>query len=136
MNALDEIPRDMEILVVDDVPSARKVVARFLSSLGFSCISESGSGEDALDMLEKKEFHLVVTDLHLKDMLGLDLLQKAREMETNKDLPFLVITSDLSDDCFEKVARQSFTTYLYKPFNRNQLTRKMLDVLVPDHDSI
>lgn len=136
MSTLDEIPRDMEILVVDDVPTARKVVSRFLSSLGFSHITESGSGEDALKMLENQEFHLVVTDLHLKDMLGVDLLQKARDMEVNKDLPFLVITSDLSKDSFDKVARQPFISYLLKPFNRNQLTRKILDVLAPDHDAM
>jgi two-component system chemotaxis response regulator CheY len=134
MNPFDEIPRDIEILVVDDVPSARKVVSRFLSSLGFSHISESGSGGDALKMIENSEFHLVVTDLHLKDMLGVELLEKSRGMENNKDLPFLVITSDLSKDSFEEVVKQPFISYLFKPFNRNQLRRKMLDVLAPEFD--
>ena len=72
MSAIDDLPRDLEILIVDDVPSARKVVSRFLSSLGFDHLSESGSGQEALDLLQQREFHLVVTDLHLKDMLGVD----------------------------------------------------------------
>lgn len=134
MSAIDELPRDLEILIVDDVPSARKVVSRFLSSLGFDHLSESGSGQDALDLLQQREFHLVVTDLHLKDMLGVDLLIKARERAGNQDLPFLVITSDLEKESFEKVAREPFISSLMKPFNRNQLTKKILDIMMPDHD--
>jgi two-component system chemotaxis response regulator CheY len=134
MDTLDDIPKDIAILVIDDIPTARKVVTRLLSGLGFTNVTEMAQGKDALSLIESQEFHLVITDLHLKDMLGVDLLEEARKQQANADLPFVVITSDMSRESFDRVARKRYITYLLKPFNKGQLGQKMMEVLCPADD--
>jgi two-component system chemotaxis response regulator CheY len=131
METLNDVPKDISILVIDDIPSARGVVTRLLKNLGFTNVDELGNGSAALEMLGKKEFDLVISDLHLKDMLGTDLLEQARKEEANKDLPFVIMTSDMSRESFEKVQKKRSITYLLKPFNRGRLAEKITEVLIP-----
>ncbi len=131
METVNELPKDVAILLVDDIPSARRVVTRLLKNLGFTNVNELGVGSAALEMLGKNEFDLVISDLHLKDMLGTDLLDEVRKEDVNRDLPFVIITSDMSRESFDKVNRKRSITYLLKPFNKGRLAEKMTEVLMP-----
>ena len=129
METLESIPREMSILVVDDVPSARNIVVRFLKSLGFTNVTESARGSEAAVLLDEKSFELVISDLHLKDMMGIDLLKKTRIAQSNTNVPFIVITSDMSKQSFTEVMQQGASTYLLKPFNKAGLAQKLSEVL-------
>ena len=130
METLESISKDTAILVVDDVPSARSIVVRFLKSLGFNNVTESANGSQAMSVLEAQEFGLVISDLHLKDMMGVELLKKIRVGEHNKGVPFIVMTSDMSKESFESVMKNGASTYLLKPFNKVGLAEKVKEVLV------
>ena len=131
MEQLDLISKETPVLVVDDVPSARGIVVRFLKSLGFTNITEKGNGTEALDSVVHQEFGLVISDLHLKDMLGIDLLRNIRAGNTNKEVPFIVMTSDMSKQSFQSVMQEGASTYLLKPFNKTGLAEKLVTVLAP-----
>lgn len=131
MEPLEEIPKEIAILVVDDVPSARSIVTRLLKGLGFSNITESGSGAGAVETALSTEFDLIITDLHLKDMLGTELMDKVRADPKNETLPFVVMTSDMSREAFEKVKKKLCITYMLKPFNKVRLGEKIVEVLNP-----
>jgi len=134
MEPFEEIPKDIAILIVDDVASARSIVTRLLKGLGFSNITESGEGGKAIEVAQSNDFDLVITDLHLKDMLGTEMMDKIRADPKNGDLPFVVMTSDMSREAFEKVKKKLSITYMLKPFNKVRLSEKMTEVLVPPDD--
>jgi two-component system chemotaxis response regulator CheY len=128
MVELETIPKDTAILVVDDIPSARTIVARFLKSLGFTNVLEKGDGNEAMVVIAQQEFSLVISDLHLKDMMGVDLLRQIRAGDCNKEVPFIVMTSDMSKESFQAVMKQGASTYLLKPFNKTGLAEKLKEV--------
>ena len=85
--------KDLKILVVDDFSATRTILINQLSNLGYSNTVVSENGFSALARLKSALFDLVVTDLSMSDMSGLDLLKKIRLDSELKHIPVLMITS-------------------------------------------
>jgi two-component system, chemotaxis family, chemotaxis protein CheY len=118
----------IKVLIVDDVTSARKILSRLLKRLGFNDIIEADSGEVALNLTKENSLGLIISDLHLKDMTGIDFLAQLKSDQTNK-IPFLMITSDMSREEFEKARLAGVSEYLLKPFSSESLSAKLKTVL-------
>ena len=106
------------ILVVDDDASLRKVLTYTLSEAGYEVL-EAGSGEEALDVLAAQTPDVVITDLRMKGMHGLDLLAHVKEQ-----LPqtlVVVITAFGSVDSAVKAMKKGAFDYITKPFDRDAL---------------
>jgi DNA-binding NtrC family response regulator len=78
------------ILVVDDEKKMRHILQLMLEREGFKA-EQAENGKEALAMLQKKEFGVVITDLKMPEMDGLSLLEEAKKI--NPDLPIVVITA-------------------------------------------
>jgi putative nucleotidyltransferase with HDIG domain len=106
------------ILVVDDEEAIREVVSTLLEAQGYKCRVAS-SGLRALPLLESDEFDLVLSDIVMPDMNGLELLEQVRQRDHN--LPFIMVTAlhDIST-ALEAIRRGAYD-YILKPFERDQL---------------
>ncbi len=121
------------ILIVDDLPSARKILRRLLESIGLSDITEAVSGEAALKQIEQTEFSLIISDWQMPKMNGLELLQHLRQRPSKADIPFLFITSASSKTDVRAAFEGGVRDYLTKPFTAQLLENKVLELLKAKH---
>ncbi len=109
------------ILIIDDVSGARRVLKKMLGKIGYSDIHEASSGEEAKAQLAKERIGLIISDLHLKDIEGLDLfIELKKDYETSK-IPFILMTSDLNEAEFSKACKEGISHYMIKPFSADLL---------------
>ncbi len=102
------------ILVVDDEMSLRDLLAEVLTDDGY-LVTTAESAEEALTLFQEAPFPLVITDVRMGGMSGLELLEKLREI--NDVVQVVVITSHASLDSAVSALRQGAFDYLVKPFN-------------------
>ncbi len=106
------------VLVVDDELLIRDLLYDFFSSQGWDIVVAEG-GEKAVQYLKNQEFDLVLTDLKMPDMDGLDLTGKIRSLY--RDLPIIIMTGYPSVDSAVAAIRSKVDDYIIKPFNINAL---------------
>ena len=101
-----------KILVVDDEDFQRDLLKKLLAKVGYE-VQEAQSPEVAMSMLDKQEFHVIITDLIMLDMDGVEFCQRVRE--TNSQTVIIALTGyvDLYDS--EKLKAVGFDNYLMKP---------------------
>jgi len=78
------------IMIVDDVASIRQIVTKVFQDVGYQ-VTEAARGDEALDLAKIKRVHLVITDVEMPGMTGLDLIRELRELKTYKTTPILKI---------------------------------------------
>lgn len=102
-----------DILVVDDEESIRRVVSRVLIDDGHR-VTTAETGEQAFDLILKRPFNLVITDIRMSGMSGMELLTKIRKV--NSSIEVVIITSYASLDTAVQAMRDGAYDYLAKPF--------------------
>jgi len=107
-------PKAMRVLVVDDQQSMRGLARQCLTRLGFRQVEMVPSAEDALKSLEKAKFDLIISDLNMDGMSGMDLMKAVREHAVLKEMPFLLATSECYRPDEELDALSGFVA---KPFS-------------------
>ncbi|MCF2907042.1 response regulator [Pseudoalteromonas sp. DL2-H2.2] len=124
----------MKILVVDDMTSMRHVMISMLRRLGFKDIDEATDGKRALELLDKKTYELVVSDLNMPHVDGLALLHEIRAKPSLKDIKILMVTCENGRDRVQQVLLQKVDGFVIKPFSLATLEKqlrkmKLLDVI-------
>ena len=110
--------------VVDDFPVMRRTIIRFLD-LGLDCALEcvqAGDGNEALTEFQKGEFNLVICDLNMPNMNGLEVVKNIRSV--GSAVPILMITSDEETTSADKALQAGVTEYMLKPFIQQTLLDK------------
>ncbi len=103
------------ILVVDDDQGVRDALSEFLLSLGYSIVAVE-SGEEALSEFDRGEFDIVMADLIMPNMDGMELLRRVRDMK-NTDVIFLMITGHPSIGTAVEAINRGADDYITKPFH-------------------
>lgn len=114
------IAPDARILVVDDNPSNRKVIEAFLEPILVK-IDDVESGYEALEMIDIKEYDLVLMDLRMPKMDGEETLRKIKEEYPDFNTPVVVLTGDIMNGVKEKLLNSGFTAFLSKPVSSAEL---------------
>jgi two-component system response regulator HydG/two-component system response regulator AtoC len=114
------------ILIVDDEINTLKVLAAALKNNN-THVETARSGEEALDLLKKKKYSLVVSDFKMGGMSGEDLLEKTKTHYPN--LPFILLTAYGTIELAVNAMRKGAYTYLTKPVNVNLLGSIVSDIL-------
>jgi CheY-like chemotaxis protein/anti-sigma regulatory factor (Ser/Thr protein kinase) len=114
------------ILVVDDDRSTRHVLSKVLTSAGFTT-SVAKDGVDALKLLRSKHFDLVLLDVWMPRMNGIDLLAKLRTRKTRPRV--VVMTSDDAPETLLKVVREQAFKYVHKPVESALLLQTVRETL-------
>ena len=123
---------DMNILVIDDFKTMRRIVNNLLRQLGFKNIDEAIDGESALSKIAENKYDLIVSDWNMEPMSGFELLQKIRSSETYiKTVPFIMVTAESKPENIIKAKQAGVNNYIVKPFNAETLKTKLTSVLGP-----
>ena len=104
------------ILVVDDSPTMRRMIMASLRELGDVTFDQAGSGLEAIERLALAPIDLVVLDLNMPDVHGLEVLRFVRTHERFRALPVVVLTTRGDEESREAAMREGATRYLTKPF--------------------
>ncbi|KPZ54735.1 response regulator [Pseudoalteromonas sp. P1-25] len=115
----------MKILVVGDVPLMRHVLINMLRQLDYKNVVEATDGYQALKILNQQKFDLVITDLHMPKVDGVNLLDKIRHDEALVDLPVIMITCEDNADTVKRVIKAKVSGVIIKPFNMNVLSAQL-----------
>ncbi|HET9467562.1 MAG TPA: response regulator [Vicinamibacterales bacterium] len=118
-----------KILIVDDSPTIRKMVRASLQGLNSSEFLEASTGLEAIEQLAVTRVQLIVLDLNMPDMHGIDVLKFVRKNPNYRALPVVVLTTR-GDDTSRQTAQQAgATSYLTKPFTPQMLAKTVEDLL-------
>lgn len=118
------------VMIVDDAALIRDLVKKSVRSQfpGWT-VSEAVNGRKAQSMLKVQPVDLVLCDWEMPEMSGTELLTWVREQDRFKNLPFVMITSRGDRDHVVEAVQAGVSEYLVKPFNNEQLVRKIVRAL-------
>lgn len=114
------------ILIVDDEVNSLKVLSAALKK-GKTEIDTARSGEEALDLIKKKKYSIVISDFKMGGMSGEQLLEKTKTL--SPDLPFVLLTAHGTIELAVNAMRKGAYTYLTKPVDMNLLESMVNDIL-------
>ncbi len=116
------------ILAVDDSASIRQMVSFTLKGAGYEVV-EAVDGEDALDKAKNHTVSLILTDINMPRMDGLDLVKSLRVLPRYKIAPILVLTTESSEAMKTEGRAAGATGWLVKPFDPKRLLEVVKKVL-------
>ena len=114
------------VLVVDDEPNLRKVLKALLTRSGFDVVTAK-DGKEAVDVLRGGGIDLLMTDIRMPEMTGLELLSWSRNEQP--DVPVIVITAHGTVDTAVQAMKEGAFDFVTKPFDSGQLVRTVRKAL-------
>ena len=122
--------RDDTVLVVDDNKLGRGVLCRILTTAGLR-VEAACDGDEALTMMADTKFGVVLLDLQMPKVDGLEVLKRAREQWTAADLPILMISGTTDTEPIVEALDSGANDFLTRPIDRNILLAKIRRSLHP-----
>ena len=125
----DSQAKTPQVLIVDDSPTMRRMVMTSLKGLAGAKFCEASSGLEAIERLALMSVDLMILDLNMPEMHGIEVLQFVRAHKAYRDLPVVVLTTRGDQASREAATASGATDYLTKPFQANELlahARKLL----------
>ena len=117
------------ILVVDDSSTTRSLIASQLSEIGDYEIQEAATGFEALKMLPAGKVDLIITDINMPDINGLELISFVRENPIYRDIPTVIISTEDSAEDRKRGMELGAEEYIVKPFTAGELREAVERVL-------
>jgi two-component system chemotaxis response regulator CheY len=121
----------LDVLIVDDSAAIRKILQRVLrqTDLPFGEIQEAGDGTEAVEILKDRSFGLILSDINMPQMDGLQLLARVKQMDHLKNVPVIMITTEGGQGKVMEAVQLGATGYVRKPFTAEQIKEKLAGVL-------
>ena len=117
------------ILIVDDSPTIRRMVAASLQGLENVSFAEASNGLEAIEMLSREQFSLMILDLNMPDMHGFEVLKFVRAHAPDRAIPIIVLTTRYDADSRATAIEHGATQYLTKPFEPSSLREHVSGLL-------
>ncbi len=124
--SLSSIRSDFRVLVVDDEQFLRQILARIVRRDGYQ-VEEAANGKEALEKMAEKHYDLVITDVKMPEIDGMELLSKVKEQYPRTQV--VVISSHSGEINSSEVVAAGASHFISKPFNNIEITRT-LDKLI------
>jgi two-component system chemotaxis response regulator CheY len=120
----------MNILIVDDYKTMLRIVRTLLMQIGFKQIDEATDGEMAIQLMQSKNYDLVISDWNMEPMSGFELLKSVRAMRNgSQNVPFIMVTAESKVENIIAARQAGVNNYIVKPFNADTLKTKIDAVL-------
>jgi two-component system chemotaxis response regulator CheY len=110
-----------QVLVVEDSSSMRSLIASTIEALGDLDVMESDSGFEALKALPSQKFDLIITDINMPDIHGLELVSFIKKNPSYKAIPLIIVSTERGVKDRERGLALGAEEYLVKPFDPEQL---------------
>lgn len=126
---------DLSILLIEPSRTQQKVISNHLSSEGIRHIECASSGDEALITLDSYQPDLIISSLYLPDMTATELVLKTKQTEHLKDIPFMLISSEVRFNALDPIRQAGVVAILPKPFFHEDLHRALrstLDFIDPE----
>jgi two-component system chemotaxis response regulator CheY len=122
---------EVRTLIVDDSSVMRKIVERSLRQAGLDplVVYEAGNGAEGLDMLKAKPVDLILSDINMPSMDGLEFLRQIKAQNLAPGVPVVMITTESSEEHVKQAILAGARGYIRKPFTAEQVKERVLPLL-------
>ncbi len=117
-----------KILVVDDEPDLADTTKTLLKMNGYDAMT-AGTGEECLSKAEKERPDLILLDVLLPGMSGLEVSRRLKNNKSTKDIPIIIVTALVGEDTAEKSRERGAKYFISKPFDPEELLAKIKSIL-------
>ena len=117
----------VDVLIVDDSAAIRKILQRVLrqTDLAIGEVIEAGDGVEALKALSDRQVHLILSDINMPNMDGLQLLSHLKQSEKWKAVPIIMVTTEGGQGKVIEAVQLGAAGYVRKPFTAEQIKEKL-----------
>jgi len=118
--------KEISVLIVEDDPMVQEINRRFISKIkdDFKVVGVANNGDEALSLTEKLQPQLILLDIFMSKVDGLEVLKEIRKKGSNIDV--ILITADKSSDTIQEAIRYGVIDYIIKPFKFERFKEAML----------
>jgi len=122
---------EIRTLIVDDSSVMRKIVERSLRQAGLETmvVIEAANGKEGLDVLCRRKVDLILSDINMPLMDGLEFLRQLRTQALAPDVPVVMITTESSEEHVKQAILLGAQGYIRKPFTPEQVKERVLSLL-------
>jgi two-component system chemotaxis response regulator CheY len=123
--------REIHTLIVDDSTVMRKIVERSLRQAGLESlvVHEAGSGTEGIEVLKAQKVDLILSDINMPSMDGLEFLRQVRAQNLAPGVPVVMITTESSEEHVKQAILSGAQGYIRKPFTAEQVKERVLSLL-------
>ena len=117
--------------IVDDSSVMRKIVERALRQAGLDpmVVHEAGSGTEGIDLLKAKQVDLILSDINMPSMDGLEFLRQIKMQNLAPGVPVVMITTESSEEHVKQAIQAGAQGYIRKPFTAEQVKERVLPLV-------
>ena len=122
---------EVRALIVDDSSVMRKIVERSLRQAGLDpmAVFEAGNGAEGLDQLKAQQVDLILSDINMPLMDGLEFLRQLRAQNLASGVPVVMITTESSEEHVKDAIQSGAQGYIRKPFTAEQVKERVLPLI-------
>jgi two-component system, chemotaxis family, chemotaxis protein CheY len=122
---------EIRVLIVDDSSVMRKIVERALRQAGLELkeVHEAGSGVEAIEVLRSRPVDLILSDINMPAMDGLEFLRQIRAQNLASGVPVVMITTESSEEHVKQAIQSGARGYIRKPFTPEQVKERVLPLV-------
>ena len=116
------------LLVIDDSATMRKIITRTIRKAGLSVdddIREAADGNEALEKIGEAPVDIILCDINMPGMDGLEFVKKARELDSCADTKIVMISTESADELIEGVKADGADGYVTKPFTPETIQKEL-----------
>ncbi len=134
-NKIEYDLRQLKVLVVEDNPINSLLIKKIFSNWNNHPVFAS-NGHEAIEKLELGSFDVILMDIHMPLLDGYETTRLIRNMpeKLRSDIPIIALTASVSNDLYEKIRKAGMNDYVNKPFNSDELYRKLkaINITAPE----
>jgi two-component system chemotaxis response regulator CheY len=121
----------LDVLIVDDSAAIRKILQRVLkqTEIPIGTVYEAGDGVEALETLRRQSIGLVLSDINMPNMDGLEFLTKMRAEQSWQSIPVLMVSTEGTQAKVLEAVERGASGYVRKPFTAEQIKEKLVGVI-------
>jgi two-component system, chemotaxis family, chemotaxis protein CheY len=117
------------VLIVEDSRAIRSMIRVSLEEVGGFFVVEAGNGFEALKTLPTRPFDLVITDINMPDINGLELIGYVKSNPAYRDIPLIIVSTEKSEEDKKRGMSLGAAGYVVKPFRKEELLAMVSSVM-------